>query len=185
MGYGADASYSDEGELARAWPRFWARIFDTFLYAIAAGIVLGLLFPSLFYAEIFQGRLGAVLIGMMILPFAMIIDAIIISKFGTSLGKAIAGLRVADLESSKLSLETSLKRNLLVYVKGLGLGIPLVNLAAYARSHADVTSEGMTSWDKDTSSRVFAGSNNDLRTWAIALLAIAAMVIDRALGLMA
>jgi uncharacterized RDD family membrane protein YckC len=184
MGYVVDASYSDEGELARAWPRFWARTFDTFLYSLLAGLVIGLLFPSFFMAEIFEGRGGAILIGLLILPFVMIIDAVIISKFGSSLGKAIAGLRVADIDHEKLTLETSLRRNMQVYLKGLALGIPLLNLAAYGNAHAAVRDQGLTSWDQATGSRVFATSNNEFRTVAIAVLAIATIAVDRALAQM-
>ena len=135
VGYVADASVAEEGDLARAWPRFWARIFDINLYAFPTGMIIGLVAPSLFAPEFIENRGGQIVIGILALPLIMIIDAIVISWLGTSPGKAIAGLRVADLEQHKLTLETSLKRNLLVYLRGLVLGIPLLNLIGYSKGH--------------------------------------------------
>lgn len=181
-GYVVDACVADEGELARAWPRFWARMFDIVLYAFPAGALIGLTFPGLFAPELLESRGGQLLVGILALPLVMIIDAVVIAWLGTSPGKAIAGLQVADLEHNKLSLETSLTRNLQVYLKGLVLGLPLLSLIGYVKGHADVRDQGFTSWDEATGSRVFASSNNDARTILAAVCAIAALGLDRALS---
>ena len=171
-----------EQELARAWPRFWARVFDVTIYSLVVGLILGLLFPSLFMATWLQGRGGALLLGVLLLPVIMVVDAAVIAWTGTSPGKAIAGLRVRDINSEKLSLESSLTRNIQVYVKGLVFGLPLLCLIGYSNGFNQVKDGGITAWDEDSESRVIATDPSEWRTFLIGALGIAAIVLDRALA---
>jgi uncharacterized RDD family membrane protein YckC len=109
----------------------------------------------------------------------------VISFFGTSAGKAIAGLRVQTTDREKLSLEIALRRNLLLYVKGFFLGVPLLILAGYIKSYQDMRERGFTTWDEDTGSRVFAENLGEWRIFLIGTLAIGAMLLDRVLALRA
>ncbi len=181
-GYATDVPMLGEMELARAWPRFWARIFDVTLYSLIVGMVLGLLFPSLFMATWLQGRAGGLLLGVLLLPVIMIVDAAVIAWAGTSLGKAIAGLRVRDLNNQKLTLENSLSRNVQVYLKGMVLGLPLLCLIGYSNGFNEVRDGGITSWDEDTETRVVATDPSEWRTFLIGALGIGAIVLDRALA---
>jgi uncharacterized RDD family membrane protein YckC len=169
----ATTFYTDgEFDLARAWPRFWARLFDIVLYSLPVGLVAGLLAPGLF-TSLPAGRAGDILAGLLALPIVMIIDALVISYFGTSPGKAIAGLKVETFDGKKLSVETSLRRNLLVYLKGLGLGLPVICLVTYSQSYTAVRDDGTASWDDDTGTRVLGSSSNEVRTVLVAVLALA------------
>lgn len=73
------------------------------------------------------------LIAMVVLPLVMIMDAVVASFFGTTAGKALAGLQVRRIDGKKMSVETSLKRSALVYVKGLALGLPVICLFTYKK----------------------------------------------------
>jgi uncharacterized RDD family membrane protein YckC len=159
-----------EVELAKAWPRFWARLVDISILAYPVGMLLGLLFPSLMALEL-NTRAGEIVIGIMALPVIMVIDALLISLLGTSPGKAIVGLKVVDMQMRKLSTETALRRNLLVYFKGLFGGIPVLNLVGYVMGHNDVRDHGFTSWDEATDSRVIENGYN------VARAAIAAAIV--------
>lgn len=184
MGYAnyASAEYG-EAELARPWPRFWARIFDVFLYSIPASIILALAFPSFFAAAESPGA-NPFIAGMVILPLVMVLDAVIVSLMGTSPGKAIAGLYVAATDESKLNLETSLKRGGLVYLKGLVLGLPLLNLIGYASGYSAVKENGVTSWDQDTDSRVYSSASSGGRTVLVGVLAVFLVGVMNALAKM-
>jgi len=158
MGTYTSASYDEEcGELARAWPRFWARMFDIVVYAMPAAFLLGMAFPSLFAGSTLSGPSQDYLTGMLVLPIVMVIDALVISQLGSSPGKAIAGLYVAKCDQERLGLETALKRNLFVYGRGLVLGIPLLCLIGYVTGYNAIKEDGLTSWDRDTETRVFCG----------------------------
>ena len=181
--YVSGVAASDELGVAWPWPRFWARIFDTFLYSVPIGALLGLVFPTLFEADWTQGRFGAYVLGFLALPLVMVLDAAVIAMTGTSPGKAIAGLRVLDLDRQKLTFETAARRNLQVYWKGLAIGIPLLNLVAYGSGYTDVKETGLTTWDQDTDTRVFVVDGSEYRTIFIAVLAIGAMLLDRYLAM--
>lgn len=182
-GYIQELTATDESELAGPWIRFWARSFDTVFYALPVGILLGLLFPAIFEASWLQGPGGSMLLGVLILPFTLLLDAGVLSFFGTSLGKLIAGLRVHTIEREKMTLEVALRRNLLLYLKGYFLGLPLFVLCGYIKSYHDVKECDFASWDEDTGTRVFVQDGSEWRVLLIALLAIAAMISDRLLSL--
>lgn len=184
-GYSA-ASFEDEDtRLATAWPRFWARIFDISIYSVPAALLIGIVFPSFFTSSAFQGPTGNLVSGMVMLPFSMIIDATIIAFFGSSPGKAIAGLYVAGLDQERLSFETSFQRNALVYLKGMILGLPLFALIGYINGQSAIRDHGITSWDEHTKTRVYASSNNAGRTVLIGILAVIALGLNNALSKMA
>lgn len=156
-------------DLARPWPRLWARSFDVLVYALPVGMIIGMLFPQLFYYEIFQGPFGDLAAGIVVLPVIMVIDAVIISLTGTSPGKAIAGLRVVTMEARKPSMETSLMRNIRCYFQGLAAGIPLANFITYVLSYQRVREQDTAWWDDATDTRVMSVANDGTRTWAIAI----------------
>lgn len=185
MGAYASAAF-DEGDagLAGQWPRFWARLFDIAIYAAPAWFLVGLVFPSLFAVDTEGDMANAYLVGLLVLPLVMVIDAVVISYFGSSPGKAIAGIFVGDADGNRLTIENSLKRNALVYLKGLVLGIPLLVLIGYIYGYNAVKNDGLTSWDKDTDSRVFAGANTPARTVVIGILAVLGLVVSNALAKM-
>lgn len=175
MGTYTSTVYDHEIELGRAWPRFWARTFDLAIYGLPIAFISAVAFPTVFTA-ISSSKGPNYLVGMLILPLMMIIDAVIISLLGSSPGKAIAGLYVADMHGNRLTLETSLRRNLQVYVGGLLLGIPLVCLIGYGQAYNQIKESGITTWDESTETRVLSTSDNGARTFLIGTLAIVALV---------
>jgi hypothetical protein len=180
------SGYTERDETsASAWSRFWARTFDTIIYAFPTGFLLGMAFPSFFAGPTFNSPGGEYLAGILILPVVMIVDAVVISTFGTSLGKAIAGLTVEDLDGQKPRLENSLRRNLLVYGKGLVLGLPLLCLVGYSSGYSAVKENGITSWDDETNTRVCTTSGSSgARTVLIGVLAILALALSNAVSKM-
>lgn len=170
--------YIDESlsDLAKPWPRFWARLFDVYLLSIPAAFIMGLVFPALFVVGSDGRPPNTFLIGAACLPLVLLLDAFITSVFGTTPGKALAGLHVADLERRNIGLETSLKRNALVWFKGLALGVPIIALFTYKSGYDAVKSNGLTSWDESTESRVFNKSNSPARTLLVGALALAVLL---------
>ena len=50
--------------------------------------------------------------------------------------------------------ERALRRSVNVWVRGLGLGIPIVSLFTLITAHERLTDEGMTSWDEKGDFRI-------------------------------
>ena len=169
-------------ELARPWPRFWARSLDVVIYIMVLAVLLGIMFPEVAYMEFFTTRVGDAVLTILILPLAMIVDAVILASFGTSIGKKIAGLSIVPDEGSDRSLDRMLRRNLECYVRGMALGIPLLNLFAYYKSYEKVEADDTTHWDDRSRTKVMSVPNEGGRTVVIAILVIAANLGLRLLG---
>lgn len=161
------------GAIGSAWARFWARGFDTLIYALPTAFLVGLAFPSFFTGSLFTEPGGEYALGVLLLPLVMIVDALVIAITGTSPGKAIAGLSVRDSDNNNPSIELSLKRNLLLYIKGLVLGLPLFSLIGYISGYNAMKKNNATSWDESTGTRVYCSDGESSRTVLIAILFIA------------
>jgi hypothetical protein len=76
------------------------------------------------------------------------LEAIALGLFGRTPGKALLGLEVRRRDGGRPGLLTGVRRAREVFVRGLGLGIPLVNLIAIVASGARLINKGATSWDE-------------------------------------
>ena len=162
--------------LATPWARFWARALDITLVVVIASIpfwfLLAFTSPALYDALLNGGKAPDIILQVILLPFALLLDAVIIRIFGTTLGKAIVGARLRSIDGERLGLRTLLRRTLGLYVKGYGLGLPLISLITFIRSFWAVRDGGIASWDRDNATRVFAYKPNIFRTTACAILFI-------------
>ncbi|NTZ42117.1 RDD family protein [Altererythrobacter sp. SALINAS58] len=173
---------SVEVKLAAAWPRFWARLLDIQLYSIPVAFVLMALFPDLATSPELSGRSGDLLIGFISLPFVMLVDAVILSKTGTSVGKALAALTLVTDDGELVPTTTALARNLRLYLQGLVLGIPLLVLIGYVSGYNSVKKKGTADWDEATGTRVISRDRSGARTWLVGVLAVFAVLIGNALA---
>lgn len=181
----AETPHDSQPSLAAPWPRFWAKSFDVNLLAMPAGFLIALVFPTFFIAEADGSPPNPILLGMAITPLVMIMDAVLTSYFGTTVGKALAGLEVRDLEGNKVNIETSFKRSALVCVKGLALGIPGIAIFTQWSGYNAVKLAGITSWDETTKTRVYNKSNSLSRTVLVAIFAVAMLIFISFLNVIA
>jgi uncharacterized RDD family membrane protein YckC len=172
-----------ETSLARAWPRFWARQIDIILYSFVGGLLFALAFPASVNA-IVEWPAGELLLGILLLPFALVLDAAVLALAGGSIGKLLAGIRFQTVDGGRPSLETALRRNLILWTRGLWLGLPLLVLIGYSKAYGDVQADGRTAWDEATGTVMADGSGNELRTLLVGAVAIGLMILDRALARM-
>jgi hypothetical protein len=114
--------------LAGPWSRFFARNIDIWLAVLVMVIVIGILsathFPQI---QIWMDSANEAVLGLVIFTIAMLMTAISMTMFGTTIGKALFGIRVRNLTEHG-SLRFHLKRELNVWVSGMALGIPLFAL---------------------------------------------------------
>jgi len=126
------------------WIRFWARSFDVLLVAVPVGSAWWLWFPP---TEITW--LGAMLFGMAVLFFDLLIEPVLISRLATTPGKWVFSIRVTNPGGSLLSFEQALRRSDMVWAKGLGAGTPLVGQFLMAAQHYELSANAKTFWDEE------------------------------------
>lgn len=162
-------------EQARPWPRFWARLLDIQINGYVLAYAAGSMFPAFFSQSAFTSPSGVYLTGLIILPFSLVVDAAFQAFGGTTLGKAIVGVRVETVRHERLSFGTAVHRNALIYLKGLILGLPLFSLFGYANGFNQIKAHGRTSWDEKLFTRVYDDGSRIARTVLAAVLVFAAI----------
>jgi uncharacterized RDD family membrane protein YckC len=153
--------------IATPWRRFWARLLDLLLGSALIGLIVGALRPSLIAEH------GA-LLNLLAIPGALLIDGLVYTAFGTTPGKALAGIRVVDDRSVQpLAFRVYFKRNFEVYLFGLGLGVPVISLITLIVSYRRIARGELSSWDLYAESRVSARSTSWVWTWVVAAIYLA------------
>jgi uncharacterized RDD family membrane protein YckC len=144
--------------LATPWPRGFARIFDIWWESILIGFFVSFVLSQYSSAYLrWISQPGAdYLFGMIILPFALLFDAAVFRLAGNTPGKAMLGIRVASLRGTPLEFNEYLRRNFSLWLSGLGLGIPVVNLFTFFRQEARLRKGQQTSYDEKIGSHVWS-----------------------------
>ncbi|MBP1858045.1 RDD family protein [Rhizobium herbae] len=160
--------------LARPWARFWARLIDVYVVTLALGYAIGLLsslyMPSLYLRII---ALPNVVFGMILLPLAGVVLAIMMSLSGTTIGKAIVGIKVQNISGFNRFL-FHFTRELKVWIFGLCLGVPVASFISMIVQHRRLSLSGSASYDKDFAT---VGGRSSMRRGAIGI-AVAMCVLS-------
>jgi tetratricopeptide (TPR) repeat protein len=141
---------------ATRWPRFLARSFDLWWETLLIGFVFGVILGrfSIGFVEWINKPGTNMLFGIICLPLALILDAALYQIFGNTPGKALLGLKVTTIDGEPLSFKQYLQRNFSMWVSGLALGLPLLNLASLASQFQRLGKEKQASYDETTDFRV-------------------------------
>ncbi len=144
-GSGLDVDF----ENPRPWVRYFARSADYLLFVMVAVFV--------FFFVIFSvaPAVGDTLIEVpeffLSLFFIFIwnfVEAFLLSTTGTTLGKWLLGVSIHNFYGEKLTYQEALSRSFEVWIRGLGLGIPIVSLVTAIIAYNDLTGEyKKTKWD--------------------------------------
>ncbi len=132
-----------DGSQTRPWVRYWARTLDTMLFALFVGMVIGVIAP-----EAIESRGAERLLEFFALILWIPIEAVFIFAFGATVGKALLRTRVVNPDGGKLTYPQSLKRSFNVWLRGMGIGIPLVSVISMILAYKSLTNSGKTSWDR-------------------------------------
>ncbi|MGO8489894.1 RDD family protein [Rhizobium ruizarguesonis] len=158
---------------SRPWPRFWARVIDTML--IGPIIFFGAALAAVVYAPDLYLRMMSMndgLLGIIVLPIVGLVLAILMILTGTTLGKAIIGVRVR-VPDGKNRIAFFLSRELRVWAAGWGLGLPIVNLFTQSRQYRLLAAGRPASYDADVATAVSA--NPSKTRLFVGLMVVAAL----------
>jgi hypothetical protein len=133
---------TDEPQI-KPWARYFARIVDYTIFGVILGIMFNIIFPKTF-DEMNDKIFGYILLILWIIP-----ESLFLHFIGTTPGKALFKTTVFDLDKKKLSFNNALKRSGNVWLKGMGLGIPIITIITMISSYNKLTGESTTKWDKN------------------------------------
>jgi len=158
----------------RPWVRYWARMLDIFLFSLLVGFAIGVLAPSILDAP-------DVVVGFFVMQMWVFQESILLSTLGTTPGKWLLRTRVRDANGNKLSLSSALGRSFSVWLKGCGLGIPIISLVTLIGSRGGLKRTGTTSWDRAGQYVVTHGKIGLVRCTVVVILFIGLFLLP-ALG---
>lgn len=169
------------------WRRYFARTLDLSIYSAIWNIILMLVFRVNLSNRGLLWDYFDIIISMILM---VIIEPVLLSKFGTTIGKAIFGLHITDFGGAKLSYKEASYRTKMVLWKGMGLQIPFYGWYRLWNSYSTLMYEPTAlEWEdeseitlRDTKVwRAFAFVGTNILVFAILLVcvAVAAMPTNR------
>jgi uncharacterized RDD family membrane protein YckC len=163
--------------LATAWPRFFARMFDVWWTTMLVGFALGyaLRYSTDFVSWINNPGSGQ-LFGLICIPVGLLLDAVVYTIAGNTPGKALLNLKAVTLRGEQIGFADYLNRNFRVWVYGLAMGIPLINLFTMARQSGRLGDGKPATYDEATMHRVRAGQSGFGRKLGFSVLFLAMLI---------
>lgn len=150
---------------APPFARLMARLVDTSLYA---ALVLGVIYCLKLEYNNYYTPGG--LIFWLPLP---IVEALLLSRFGTTPGKLLMGIRLAALIGTPgISFKRALLRSALVFFLGMGLMMFPVGLVMMLFSYWNLRSRGICLWDARAATMPVQPNKNGFGRFATAAITI-------------
>lgn len=171
----------------RAWARWIAKSIDLYFalfFMFVAVAVMAITLETIAYtngdysgADLFSsvleeaGILSAVLTVALTAVFLFLFDAICVSLFGRTPGKALMGFRIARHDGRKPGFFQAMGRSALSLLMGLGLMLPVVTLFAQIAAYFRLQREDITAWDEQMHVEVATWRVHWLR-WTFGILLV-------------
>jgi GYF domain 2/RDD family len=159
------------GQSAGAWRRLFARWIDVWLSVPTTAFIVavGLALVSSEWGMWLQDPTNSTFIVFFLIPLAFLLDALIVSIFGNSIGKTILGVNVRRTTGEALAFWPYAKRNFNVWAYGLGLCIPILSIFTMISQARWLKNNGATGYDVGRY-RVDADKLTTLRSISAALV---------------
>lgn len=125
----------------RPWVRFIAKMIDINICVVTFGIILALVIPG------FLETVSTFLFSSIMIFFAIVIDVFLLPTWGTTPGRWLMKTHIQDANGNKLRFQTAFKRSLTLWIRGFGLGSPILSFFTQIISYTDLTSTRTTPWD--------------------------------------
>lgn len=139
------------------WRRFFARVVDVYTTGLTVFFVLAFalrFFSPEKFAELSELVNNKFISSFIILALWFPAEAIFLKTLGTTPAKWLFGIRVHCSDGSRLSFRQALDRSFLVWMQGIGFGIPIVVLFTQLYAYQRLTNTGTTLWDSSSNAVV-------------------------------
>jgi len=144
---GPQAAHQQSAPPSTLWPsrpepfrRYLARQIDmllvTYIYFLFTGPIVA------------DDMLSLALPLLLTIPPWAVIEALCLHYWGYTPGKWVMRIEVTDEWGQRMNLQQSLRRSVDVAIRGMGLGIPILNVFTQVHSLLRLTSHGITPWDE-------------------------------------
>lgn len=182
---GANGAFNRGRTTSGLWARYCAKQIDAALFllpaVLATQVTVMIAVPNMVdYNGEFSGPWQVY--GVITLFYVAIIEAISISAFRSTIGKALAGISITAASGGRLNLWRSVARSIRVVIQGLGLGIPLIALITQIVAFQYVQKNGAAGWDKDANASYLSKPIGSLRWFFLIAFSICGLGLMVALS---
>ena len=167
----------------------WRRLFARTVDICTAGLVLFMLLIFAFSATMPEQAAGfakaienPIIASVVLYLIWLPAEALLLSLFGTTPAKWLFGIRVAHPGGNLLSFAAALNRSFLVFVQGVGFGIPFVALFTQLFAYRRLTKTSTTLWDTSTTAVVLHKKWGAFRALACTAAVFAVLILMSALN---
>lgn len=157
------SSYEPSGAQIRPWVRYWARSMDLALFAVLIGL-------SLMYLNQDMDELSDALYGMLLMMLYVFAEATMLSLWCTTPGKYLLNIRLRNADDSKLTFAQALGRSSSVWIRGEGVGIPLVGAFTQLMAYSHLKNQNITKWDANGRHKV---NHREIEAWRVLVFFVA------------
>lgn len=143
-----DPADEQADEDVHAWRRFFARHLDYLIWGLPGGALVGFALAG-FSPALYQQSLGWSDQAWTFLAAAAWVPAesFLLTWFGWTPGKWLLSVEVRPKDGQQLRYGETLSRSADVFVRGVGLGLPLIALITQLVAANKLRKNGETSWD--------------------------------------
>ncbi len=138
----SEGTYQEKPIVANPWVRFLARMFDYSLFFLAIFAIRMMVGRPLFIDQI------DTLIPVQYFLWIPI-EGFLLWAFKTTPGKWWFRISMKQGRLTRLDFMTALRRSFLVWIRGIGLGIPIINGICMMVGYHRLKLFQVTSWDKE------------------------------------
>jgi len=128
----------------RPWVRYWARMFDIYLFGIVVAIVIVIANP-----HAFDDKDSEQMFGLCLIFGWVFVESLFISTIGNTPGKWLLKTQLVPPAGVTPSYSIALSRSLKVWWRGLGIGFPIASLITLIVAHRNMHKNSVTSWDQE------------------------------------
>ena len=167
----------------------WRRLFARTVDICTAGLVLFMLLIFAFSATMPEQAAGfakaienPIIASVVLYLIWLPAEALLLSLFGTTPAKWLFGIRVTHQGGNLLSFAAALNRSFLVFVQGVGFGIPFVALFTQLFAYRRLTKTGTTLWDTSTTAVVLHKKWGVFRALACTAAVFSVLILMSALN---
>lgn len=125
------------------WQRFFARLLDAQIYRSLWVLIL----PALGFNMLKSSRGGVLFLELLTLGTMFLLEPLLLSRFGTTPGKWLFGLRVTSLDGRRLTYAEGRERTAYLFWYGIRLNLPFFRLYRLYVSYTDEQQEKELPWE--------------------------------------
>ena len=125
------------------WQRFFARLLDGQIYRTLCMLLL----PALGFNMLKNSRGGMLFLELLTLGTMFLLEPLLLSRFGTTPGKWLFGLRVTSPDGRRLTYAEGRERTAYLFWYGIRLNLPFFRLYRLYVSYTDEQQEKELPWE--------------------------------------